>query len=393
MKKQDNIKFFDAVEIDGYSYFSSKEYNCFFRKKKDSENVEYIGFFDSEDLDATALHINTINIGRKIYFIPFNGRSISVYDVDLNVIESFAVLLNEKISFSKAHIYNDEIILVPSNSKFNFMKFTTKENRISTIDRITDKIKEQLNCDHFNIDLYASYLDGDNLYISIHGKNVLYKINMKNNDFEYIEFPKIYKIKNFSIINDIFWFTLIDNYNIINYNSITKEIKEFFNESTGIMNEPYLHCIEFNDKIYVLPCLEDHIGVINLDTNKIKPVKKLINENCNRKVGSSSIVGYNIENNNITIYPNEWDSLLVIDTALKIDVIKLKFDQSFDNYVKIKVKNKINKSANENDIIIENSENYLTFENYLKFKIENKVNINSIKTNTIGEKIWNELRK
>ena len=74
------LKFNDVCYFEGYFYFSSNQFNGLFRWKKGDKKPEFLCMFEKELTLQDNMHSHILVHDRKLYFIPFNGSKISVYD-------------------------------------------------------------------------------------------------------------------------------------------------------------------------------------------------------------------------------------------------------------------------------------------------------------------------
>ena len=77
-----NIGFYDAYKINNELYFSSCSFNGLFKLNLLSGEVTQLGNFKDELLGESYLHGSTIGYDGRIYFIPFNAKGISMYDIE-----------------------------------------------------------------------------------------------------------------------------------------------------------------------------------------------------------------------------------------------------------------------------------------------------------------------
>ena len=97
------MRYFDAITVGDYRYFSEASLNGFFRQNIIDNEIEFIGYFLGEDIEQELLHREIIYIGEELFFIPFNGRKVGVYNLAQKSFDTIEIKNDEVVSFSKAH--------------------------------------------------------------------------------------------------------------------------------------------------------------------------------------------------------------------------------------------------------------------------------------------------
>ena len=113
-----NIGFYDAYKINNELYFSSCSFNGLFKLNLLSGEVTQLGNFKDELLGESYLHGSTIGYDGRIYFIPFNAKGISMYDIES---DRFLFQQMSKCRYGVPMEYQENIIIVPSNLKDNIL--------------------------------------------------------------------------------------------------------------------------------------------------------------------------------------------------------------------------------------------------------------------------------
>ena len=117
---RNRLSFHSCEVIDNNIYFSSLNSNGLYKMDINKKEPEFIGFFPNEELDGKHLHGAVKYCDGKLYFAPFSGNCISIYDLEKKQFESIEISNCENCMYSKYYgiqIYKRKIILIPSRMK------------------------------------------------------------------------------------------------------------------------------------------------------------------------------------------------------------------------------------------------------------------------------------
>lgn len=172
----------DAFFKDNFMYFSARNVNGLFKMNLQTKKTEFVCCFE-EEWWRQELHRKVISYKNNLYFIPFCGTGISVYNLIKNEIKIYT-LSNDPVTFSDAFIHEGKILLVPFRDMNYFGYFNIDTNQFERLEAISDKLNEIKNKYKNDVfcDLHGALLMRNILYVAIYEKNELLFINLDNDE-------------------------------------------------------------------------------------------------------------------------------------------------------------------------------------------------------------------
>ena len=130
--------FLDKLWISNYSM------NGLFAIDLETNKTEFYGFFPNEKIDIQMLHRWTFLIDGKVFFIPFSGDNIHIFDGD--EIESIYIgkKKNEDAFVCSGAVYdeaNSYIYIIPMDNEHDLIRFDTVTYKIEVIDNFSESLK------------------------------------------------------------------------------------------------------------------------------------------------------------------------------------------------------------------------------------------------------------
>lgn len=265
---------FSAFQIFGdLIYFSLLKCNGLYSYNMKTGKIDFISYFEKESLKEE-LHLYSVLYENKIYFIPYLGRYIAIFNPENNHIDYIECDVSDQCSYYKAFIFNDNLWLIPQLLE----RDEKKEKKIRVVDL--------RNNTFLNVDQLNNYLTGiskyffsfgacsnDNfLYIAIYETNKIVKIDMASGSFDVILCDESVKLSTVDYVDGCLFISETRSNQLrkidlkgrflSNYSGIEKK----YNGRSRLYN-----CIrKIGEKIYVFPQDADEICFI--DENKAKLV-------------------------------------------------------------------------------------------------------------------------
>lgn len=86
-----SLCFCDIIEYKGYGWFSNNSYNGLFKINLENGDISWEAKFQSEEDTAIMLHRKILRYEDFLFFFPERGKTISVYNIALNHMESISL--------------------------------------------------------------------------------------------------------------------------------------------------------------------------------------------------------------------------------------------------------------------------------------------------------------
>lgn len=357
-----NAHFHDAVIHDGYMYFSETTFNGLFRVKEEGGEAEFLGRFPEEDPWQGDLHRALYLRENKIYFIPLNGRGISIYDIENNSFSMIWLVLNdnERARYCQTIDIDAGILLIPSRLNVPFAIFHLDSEKIEFHREINRRIMEKIapsnEWEFFSA--HGAIKDGDMLYLSVGDTNVVFSLSLKTWNVDMTILPMYARIRCMNKINDVFWFTLKEH-SIIQWNPTTGSCnKHTIPGKTKDLNYPYLLLLKHGDNLLLLAGREDKIWEIDDKRIEWKDCTDYIDKSFQRDIqGSLLFLGYHADNESLILFPRSGNGVLKKKASEDVfSFIPVKYDRVFVSelrreWIKYLVKN--NQLHFERDLALE----------------------------------------
>lgn len=315
MNLENNLHFYDGVYHKDYFYFSSIEYNSLFRIKKNDTVAEYIGEFLKEDYFQENMHCQVIKEGNKLYFIPYNGHGISIFDISESKFDFVNLAENNKyISYVRAIPFKGEWLLIPSSSKDNFLIFDANSKSVSIQKKINDVIEEKM-FGTYRIDVYGSLCINEHLYIVFFNTPYILEVNIENEDVRWHHIGTAH-LANIESDGTFFWLTTL-NGDVYRWDCQKDNIEKYTVSESG--KREFMRCISWNNKLFLLPNENYCLWEFNYESNRWESMEHFMPQEFKRELTSFSLMmGHGVIDNQLVLYPRSGNGALIISNDNKM---------------------------------------------------------------------------
>ena len=367
------LQFYDAYFDKEYMYFSALDFNGLFRVKKGEHNAEFIMHFPGDLSWQMMMHRQIINVGRTLFFIPFNAHGISVYHIDEDKMEYISIPCENKLlNFSNAIHIKNKYLLIPNYMKQPFVWLDPYTQSVVIEDRLETIRKELYQSNNLAaVDFYGSICIENNLYINVCETKKLLNINLDTFDVKVIDIP-FENTHNIIYYKNDLWFSLNEPNKIFRYNLNTHEYLEYIFEEDSEIKRPIYAFLPFNDTIITIPRMGNHIYIYDNKLDKWNVLVDVFNGDFERVLKWFTLfMGHKINNEEVFLFPRSGNGMLIInpnDTKIENYQINIE-DEFYDRVISICNHRKIHKSQTDKKFIRESDnigENLVSFLSYVK---------------------------
>lgn len=183
MDGKNNLFFNDCVQIGREIWFSACNKNGIYKYDLDKKRYTFVDYFQKEKIDAMFLHSNIVQYHHKLYFIPFQAKMISVYDLVNRKIKEIKLpesRFNVTYSFfQKSLLKDDHCILVPCRYE-KVIKLNFRDDTLEEFDIFPESI-ERMKRDIPYI-FMGGDLKNDQLWLGSFQSNCVEQINLETNN-------------------------------------------------------------------------------------------------------------------------------------------------------------------------------------------------------------------
>lgn len=263
----ENLQFYDCYDDGHYLYFSAQERNGLFRFEKKNEKTEFLAWFEQELKEQQNMHRKVIFANNKLFFLPHYGHCI--HSVDLDTLEQRSIVIAEKrdgvVHYSNAFLIDDCIWIIPSFLCENpVVKINIFNERIEKDYVLQNYVtsKNLIGGDRL-VDIYGSDLWGEQLILSLLGTNVLIFLNTRNNNLSVKTIPLDIYSRSILVDSDCVWLTLVDSYDVIEYNLCTDKVEVFAGKEFDGIYYPFVGIVKVKEQLLALAGYGDECFIIN----------------------------------------------------------------------------------------------------------------------------------
>lgn len=359
---------FEAIAINNNCGVASNyDRNGLFRVNIDSGECSFISLFEREHINGKRLHCSAEWIGDKIYFIPGAAKTISIYDIKKNTIETIHIPLPKKKQYL---FYKPQYKFVGAvkNKKFLWLVPSTYPGVIR-LNIINNDIK--LFDDWVPEDGYmfrrGIHVENDRFIIPSGNNNYILVFDMSKESGQMLEMGKSNNgMMSMCKVGENYWFAPRKKGSIISWNPTLNVVNEYKDypysfESGEIV---FSNVFGYNESIFFSPARANN-GVV------IKDGKMEIDKHIHWKSHSNSMVEFLFESSlnryYREIYSNGHSRYFKIS---KID----NGESQFEFYYKATVdmdKKMLNKAISDKELLEENE--IFNLQNYLRVLKERNV--------------------
>lgn len=357
MAQDHNMKFYFAQEYGEDIYFSSVEFNGLFKKSKNDEYVEYLGPFENEDLQQESLHSRVFLDGNKIFFLPYNGTGISVYDISSKKIDFIRIDSDtDLIAYVNAIKLGELWLLFPRYSHWKVLWLDIENMRVWEDGEISSLIETKTG--NYEIDLFATILSNEKIYISFYGGSFVGILDIKRKEFCQKEFAG-YRLVNMSQSGEDMWITTLEG-DVIRWNE-TKGIERIYEFNTP-MEHPFFYVLNWNYRLFLMPFLLDEIYEYDNISDSWNSISSIMPSEYTREIYGERplIVGCTKRKDCLELYPRSGNGILVL-TRNNVEYVPIKGDPIVSEILEGDHKRMMIKQLRIDGIINEDDNNKLVY--------------------------------
>lgn len=319
---------FSAFQIvDDIVYFSLAICNGLYSYNLLTGDLKFITYFEREKLYESELHLDSLLYDGKIYFIPYMGTCISIFDVNTQSMTYVEIgcSSNYTCSFIKGFIHEKKLWLVPQT----IVKDPRKRKNICVLDLENLNYEEPEALNNMCRDSFGTVLCYDtcrmeeHLVIPIEGTNRVLIINMNDASFCIKEFREVNTISTIEYIKESFWISECKKNVIKRYSQTLEFIDEFVDENAECVSErAYRSVYKWKERIYIFPNEVTYVSYIENDM-KIKEIIKNAKKTYSNRFCKGQLVEYK---NSIFIAPAGKSDFIKINSNNECEVYDMQLN-------------------------------------------------------------------
>lgn len=381
----------EVLVNDKYFYLSHAGYNSLFRMDKESLQTEWLGLFPQVDICKERIHRRVFCYQEHLFFFPLSGRYLHIYNLKDKTMECVQVVRQQKgIKGLVAEVicFHHVAYIFPSHSNQPLYIFDFETFKLTECIKWNQKIEHLLRKQNFVMDLFSIIRDGENLWISIFGENVIVKMNLETWNLEKYQLEKAVKLRNITKSGDKIYATLADSTSIFCWNLITNEERILESPLSTELPRPFMTVISAENKLFVIPEAPVPIQIVDEREGEISII-----ENYSKYYGRVSkgamYASVQLLDNKLWCFPRASTHLLSIDLdSLKLHEHRIEAPDStdFQEFIRKKNLQLLQKSQFHEEDNMGKSLNFFLYMVGQKERVEKKKTHGDL----VGNRIWKE---
>lgn len=307
------LQFRDAYIEKGYLYFSALNFNGLFRVKVGEEDAEFLGHFEQEELWQKDMHCRCIRVRDELYFIPVNGKGISIYNF-MTGKQTFVEVSNQvKRLFANAHAVGETILLIPFSTDVPFMVLDTISKTIDAQNHICSMLQDEAGVgDTMLFDLHSTVVFENSLFAVIFNTNIVMQIDLKNLHIVLHRLLTTCALRNIYMEKGKCYMTTLNNLAVVVWNYYTGECIDCLLKGED-KTFSYIAITRYNDRLLLLPDRAEHILELKDGQSEWKINEKIIPSSFFRiKKKNSLFLGHIFYGEELLLLPRAGNGLIRI---------------------------------------------------------------------------------
>ena len=333
--------FMSASIMENKLYFSDQVRNGLYYYDINLGETRLVAHFENESMTQIDLHRKVIRNGSSLFFIPYYGRNIQIFDKEndsLKCVEIYEAK-DKRQHFSNAIKKDDKIYIIPFFIDIPLIEFDIKTGNYKKNNQIIDKIRVELSkadktkTEKYNyLDIYNSCLADGKLILSVIGQNLLFICDIDEGNFETIKLHDDTQIRSINEIDGYIYITLLNSRSIIKYDLQKRESRTFKSNDLSTKLAPFTQVVKIGNEIIALAGYMDDSYVLDDEIGKMI-ASKVLKEHASRITDDFALFGDIVvdEGGRTYICPRASKNVVLFDEDLDncktIDVI---FEQGKD---------------------------------------------------------------
>lgn len=385
------LQFADA-HIEGNSlFFSARNMNGLFRYKIGESKTEFLGHFKDEIIWQRTLHRQVINVENYLYFIPYNGQGISIYNKQTQTFSFVKIKERNLISVSRAFLLGQKIYMIPSDLDTPWIVFDIDSHNYEIAWDLWKSILSRFsNKADFIRGVYDSCIHENKLFLKGE-KGVIICVDLERKKVHTYKIPESYNIRNLFFDKDICYFILSNKFEVVRWDWSTNTCQEYKIKDMPAIKHPYMCMLRWGKHLLLLPDQMDDIWELDEKENKWHVEKKYIpNGFCRERKKGSLFLGYGFLEDKLLLFPWMGNGMIMLtETESKLQKIYYSDEVAEEN-------EKIQKQFLQEQIfsgvsLIENSDEEIELKDLLSVVLN--ISKEAIYQNeNKGKKIWSVCR-
>ncbi len=253
-------------------WFSAMNYNGLYCLNRMNGRLSFMGGFPEEDLNIYEMHFDIVEYKMKLFFIPFNGSHVSVYDIAEKEMRTVRLPQGQVRGKFVKGIKKDEYLYLMPGRYEQIVRINMETEKITKLFKLS-VYDAGRNEDGYFSDA-GSVMDGDNIYFPMADTGFIMKMNLNTGEIDKIDLSShVRKIQSLCSNDGVFWILddrgrFLHRYSERFLHEETYDITELIDSATG--GEDI--CTDFlfrGEMMTIAPCVGDWL--INIPCLKGKP--------------------------------------------------------------------------------------------------------------------------
>lgn len=306
------LKAFDAVEVDGYIWFSSKEYNGLFRVDKDTMEGVCMGHFPAEDLYIREAHLKCFYYKNLLIFIPLMAHHIHIYNMSTEEFQLIPIDRQKENEWiiRDSVLKDNQVWIFPNCTNQDMLRLDLDTLGLSVINVFKKQCEEYLGGDD-NQYITICCVSKGKAWMAFYDTNIIICWDMDKKKLNFVE-TDVEHISSVFVDDEDIWIMNTVSTEIYLYRTGEGISEKYLSEASYTCNpdglhRPYFQMLRFNGELCVVPAFANDF--IKFSDGKFISIFHLEDKICN----SLFFYGYFCVDDELWVLPNYLSEVYIFD--------------------------------------------------------------------------------
>ncbi|MCI8514569.1 MAG: hypothetical protein HFI93_08110 [Lachnospiraceae bacterium] len=201
---RNKIAVFDDCRRGNEIWFSNLSFNGLMRMDLNTGEVKVTGKFPGYGMEERNLHRRVFSYQNKLYFIPWFGKTIDIYDISADEFQAIEMPGMDCAVMDAARVC-DEIWIFAASDQYPAYVLDLENGNLTPRTWVFDSIRKHVK--DISLAISSVACRGDRIWLGIYDKNFLYQIDVKKRTVQEIGLPSDVRIKSVDIWGGNLWIT------------------------------------------------------------------------------------------------------------------------------------------------------------------------------------------
>lgn len=271
---RNHLFFHDAVNVKNEIWFSAINTNGLYKMNEITKKIQFVCFFPDANIEGIFLHSKVFHYKDKLIFVPFQAKSISIFD--LKTKEMVSIKIPDDLSYTDYSLFytaiqdKNIIYMIPCRCE-QMIKFNVQNNEIELIDVILNDKNHKWNRE-FPFVVKGAYKRNNFIYFGSYISNFIEKFDLESGQVVYYDISTdIGGISHMVCVDHVFWL-IGNNGKVSQWNEEQGLINTISIEKEYTKGQAFFDVFLYENIIFLTGGMSQKIYMLNIYTGDVVSV-------------------------------------------------------------------------------------------------------------------------